>query len=57
MLATCTTAGYAPLTVFSDRTKVGLHIRLVLDISNSTGGTLTRGTLNVAVVVRMYCGC
>ena len=43
-------------TAFSDRSKIGVKSRLVLDVNNSAAATPVSGRLTIRVAVRHYCG-
>lgn len=44
-------------TPFNDRTKLGLAIRLVLEVQNNTNANTVGACLTMSAAVRLYCGC
>jgi hypothetical protein len=57
LLGPVTTSGAKISQVFSDRTKLGLACRLVLDVQNSAAAVNVSATLSVSAAIRFYCGC
>ncbi len=55
LLGLRTIGDYVIGTAFTDRTKLGMQIRLVLR-TQSSGGTVQRGNLTIAAAIRMYNG-
>ncbi len=55
LLGLRTIGDYVIGTAFTDRTKLGMQIRLVLR-TQSSGGTAQRGNLTISAAIRMYNG-
>lgn len=51
------TTGMRVSVPFTDRTKMGLGIRLVLDVQNSAAAAVVSATLSISVAIRFFCGC